>query len=181
MAMAGILTSVLNLFAHPKRVITIDEKALVYLDSKTAHILFALGEAVIGEDFRQRVPNFIPMIDDYLGYQRRQQREDLRQALLLLENPVANKFFGASLRGFSHHTLNDRQRVLQHLSESKQQLLRNLYAASVNIAASAYYASPDTWPEIRYDGVSVDHPELLTIPRWRPNDPRPVEPNVPLV
>lgn len=174
--MAGILTSVLNAFAHPKRSIQIDEKALVYLDAKTAHILFALGEAVIGADFRQRVPDFIPMIDEYLAFQRRQQREDLKQALLLLENPIANKFFGARLRGFSHHTLQDRQRVLQHLKDSKQQPLRNLYAAAVNIAASVYYASPATWPDIHYDGVSVDHPQLLTIPRWRPNDSRPVEP-----
>ncbi|HEX8474953.1 MAG TPA: hypothetical protein VF666_13060 [Pyrinomonadaceae bacterium] len=173
--MAGILTTVLNLFAHPKRVIQIDESKLKYLDAKTAHILFALGEAVIGEDFRDRVPEFIPNTDDILAYQRREQRETLKQGLLLLENPIANKIFGASLRGFSHHSLKERQEVLKYLKESKQDMLRNLYGASINIAASAYYASEATWKDILYDGVSVDHPELLKQPLWRPGDPRPVE------
>ncbi|CAN5216365.1 MAG: hypothetical protein ACR2GW_04305 [Pyrinomonadaceae bacterium] len=174
--MGRILTPILALLAWPKKVIQIDEDALNFLDGKTAHILFAVGEAVTGEDFRVKVPHFIPLIDEYLAYQRRQQREAFRQGLLLVENALANLVFGGRLRGFSHMSIADRQRVLEHLKGSDTQLLRNLYAAFVNVSASAYYASEATWKDIHYDGVSVDHPPLLQVARWRSNDPRPVEP-----
>lgn len=173
--MERILIPVLNFFAHPKRVIAIDEAALKYLNGKTAHILFAVAEAVVGEDFRHKVPNFIQIIDDYLAYQRRMQREALTQGLLLVENSLASLVFAGRLQGFSHMTIKDRQRVLAYLKQSDRQLLRNLYAAFVNISASAYYSSEATWKDIHYDGVSVDHPEILNLPRWRPGDSRPVE------
>lgn len=85
---------------------------------------------------------------------------------------------GGGLRGFSHLSIPDRQRVLERLSKSNVQQFRNLYAAGVNISASAYYSSEATWSSIQYDGVSVDHPEILTNPQppWRPHDPRPIEP-----
>lgn len=176
--MERFLIGLLGLFASPKKVIDVDEKSLRYLDGKTAHILYAVAEAVIGEDFREKVPNFIAMIDDYLGYQRQAQREQLSAGLLLIENAFFNFRRGGRLHGFSHHSLADRQALLGRLAASDRQQDLNLYAACVNISASAYYASPSTWGEILYDGVSVEHPELLTqmpVP-WRPNDPRPIEP-----
>lgn len=178
MAVERFLIGLFGLFAHPKKVIDVDEKALRHLDGKTAHILYAVAEAVIGEDFRAKVPNFIPMIDDYLGYQRQTQRELLSAGLLLVENAFFNYRRGGRLHGFSHLSLADRQVLLGRLKASDREQDLNLYAACVNISASAYYASPATWGEILYDGVSVEHPELLTqmpVP-WRPNDPRPIEP-----
>jgi hypothetical protein len=156
----------------------VDEASLRFLDIKTAHILFALAEAVIGEDFRVKVPNFIPMIDDYFGYQRKTQRETLAQGMLLLESTIVSLIFGRQFRGFSFMSIPDRQRVLENLRRSNVQQFRNLYAAGVNISASTYYASEATWSSIQYAGVSVDHPEILTNPRppWRPKDTRPIEP-----
>lgn len=176
--MERLLMPILNFFVNPKRVIAIDETQLKFLDIKTAHILFALAEAVIGEDFKVKVPNFILIIDDYFGYQRKTQREALTQGMLLLESAIVSLFFGGGLRGFSHLSIPDRQRVLERLSKSNVQQFRNLYAAGVNISASTYYSSEATWSSIQYDGVSVDHPEILTNPKppWRPQDPRPIEP-----
>jgi hypothetical protein len=169
---------ILDIFINPKRAIDIDEAELKHLNIKTAHILFAVAEAVIGEDFKVKVPNFILMIDDYFGYQRKSQRDALRQGMMLLESVVVSLFVGGSFRSFSHLSIADRQRVLEKLSKSRVQQFRNLYAAGVNISASTYYASEATWQDIKYDGVSVDHPEILTNPKppWRPKDPRPIEP-----
>jgi hypothetical protein len=169
---------ILDFLINPKRVIDIDEAQLKHLDIKTAHILFAMAEAVIGEDFKVKVPNFILMIDDYFGYQRKSQRDALRQGMRLLESTVTSLLFGRRFRGFSHLSIADRQRVLENLRKSKVQQFRNLYAAGVNISASTYYASEATWKDIKYDGVSVDHPEILTNPRppWRRDDLRPIEP-----
>ncbi|MEJ7711274.1 MAG: hypothetical protein WKF84_15770 [Pyrinomonadaceae bacterium] len=175
MAMAGTMIPVFNLFAHPKQVIEVDEESLEYLDGKSAHILFAVAEAVVGSDFKDKAPNFISLIDDYLAYQRRESREALRQGLLLIETNLVALVFAGQLRSFSYLSILGRQKVLARLKDSRVQLFRNLYAAFVNISASAYYASEATWKEIQYDGVSVDHPTLLSIPRWRPGDTRPVE------
>jgi len=170
--------ALLSFLINPKRVLDIDEAQLRFLDIKTAHILFALAEAVIGEDFRVKVPNFIPMIDYYFGYQRKTQRDALRQGMLLLESATTSLLFGRRFRGFSHLSIADRQRILKNLSQSKVQQFRNLYAAGVNISASTYFASEATWKDIKYDGVSVDHPEILTNPQppWRPHDTRRIEP-----
>lgn len=173
--MGRLMNPILSLLAWPKKVAAVDEAALVYLNGKTARILFAVAEAVIGADFKDKVPNFITTIDEYLGYQRRSSRQALTQALLLVESSVVILLLGGGLHGFSHLSIADRQRVLSRMKDHNQQLLRNLYAACVNIAASTFYASEATWDEIQYDGVSVDHPEILAVPRWRPDDPRPVE------
>ena len=174
--MAGTLTPVLGLFAHPKRVIQIDEASLIYLTPKTAHILFAVAEAVVGADFHSKTPHFIATIDDYLAYQRRESREALAQGLLLAENTLVSLVFARRFRGFSHLSITDRQRMLSQLKESNRQIFRNLYAAFVNISASTFYAGEETWKEIKYDGVSVDDPNILAAPRWRPGDQRPVKP-----
>ena len=159
----------------PKKLIQIDESKLKFLEPDTAYVLFAAAEAVVGDTLRLKVPNFIPMIDDYVGYQRRSQREALKQGMDAMEGLIVRIFFAHSLRGFSHLSLADRQRVLGRMSQSRVQQFRNLYAACVNIAASAYYASEATWPEIHYAGVSVDHPEILggTPPPPLPPDPVP--------
>jgi hypothetical protein len=169
----------------PKKLVEIDESKLKFLEPDTAYVLFAAAEAVVGDTLRLKVPNFIPMIDDYVGYQRRAQRDALRQGMKAMEGLIVSVFFGRTLRGFSHLTIAERQRVLERMSRSGVQQFRNLFAACVNIAASAYYASEATWAEIHYAGVSVDHPEILggtppppPSPRpvpWRTNDPRPVE------
>lgn len=178
MAVAQILNTVLALFVSPKKVAPIDEGKLKYLDGKTAHILYAVGEAVLGENFMQKAPQFIDTIDDYLAYQRRANREALMQGLLLAESPAFNLVVAGKLRSFSHMSVKDRQGVLDKLRDSDRELRRNLYVAFVNVSAATYYASPATWPDINYDGVSVDHPEILNRPPpipWRPKDARPVE------
>jgi hypothetical protein len=169
---------VLGFLVNPKKVVAIDEGKLQNLDGKTAHILFAVGEAVLGENFLQKSPRFIETIDDYLSYQRRGNREALTQALLIAENPAFNLLVGGKLRGFSHMSITERQSILDKLRDSDQQLRRNLYAAFVNASAATYYGSPETWPDIQYDGVSVDHPQILNQPPpipWRPKDARPVD------
>jgi hypothetical protein len=176
---AQILNAILGVFAWPKKVAQIDEGRLEYLDGKTAHILFAVAESVLGENFLKEAPEFIYTVDEYLAYQRQGNRDAFTQALLLAESPGFNLLNGGGLRGFSRMPIKDRQAVLDRLRASDKDLHRNLYAAFVNVSAATFYASPAAWARIRYDGVSVDHPDILKGPPppvpWRPNDPRLVE------
>ena len=177
--MAGILDSILSALARPKKRPEVKTDGLEWLDEKTANILFAVAEAVLGEGFLSKAPRFLETVDDYLNFQRRAQREQLFEALLLAESPGFNLIVGGQLRGFSHMSLEDRRKILEKLRASDREVRRNLYAAFVTISASTFYASELTWADIGYAGVSVDHPELLApgppVP-WRLEDPRPVEP-----
>ena len=175
--MAGILSSALNAAANPKQRNEVTLSKFDCLNKKTALILFAVAEAVLGEHFLLKAPMFIETVDDYLNYQRPAQREQFLFALLIAETTfgltIAGKF-----QSFSHLSLAERQNILEKLRSSKQQLRRNIYAAFVNVSASTYYASDLTWPDLGYAGVSVDHPEILNQPPpvpWRPTDPRPIE------
>jgi hypothetical protein len=178
MAVAGILSSALNAAANPKKRSEVTQTKFDCLNKKTALILFAVAEAVLGEGFLLRAPSFIETVDDYLNYQRLSQREQFLFALLIAETTLGLTI-GGTLKRFSHLSLEDRRKILEELRSSKLQLNRNIYAAFVNVSASTYYASDLTWPELGYAGVSVDHPEILSEPPpipWRLDDPRPIEP-----
>lgn len=179
MAVAGILSSALHKTASPKKRPEVTLGKLECLSEKTALILFAVAEAVLGENFMLKAPRFIETVDDYLNYQRPAQREQFLFALLIAETKLFNIIVGGQAHGFSHLSLANRRKVLENLRSSQQQQSRNIYAAFVNVSASTYYASDLTWPDIGYPGVSVDHPEILNrqppIP-WRPADNRPIEP-----
>lgn len=177
--MAGILDSFLNVMAQPKKRPEVKVAGLECLDAKTAYILFAVAESVLGENFLLKCPKFIEIVDDYLHYQRRSQRENFLHALLLAETAFFNLIAGGKLRGFSHMTIEDRRKILEKLRASDRELRRNIYAAFVTVSASTYYASDLTWADLQYTGVSVDHTEILDNPPpipWRPHDPRPIEP-----
>ena len=178
MAVAGIL-NVLHAAANPKARPEVKTDGLEHLDRKTALILYAVAEAVLGENFLPKCPRFVETVDDYLNYQRPAQRETFLLALLLAESRLFNLIAGGNLRAFSHLPLADRRKALERLRASEREQSRNIYAAFVNVSAATYYASELTWPDIGYPGVSVDHPEILNrqppIP-WRPGDPRPIEP-----
>jgi hypothetical protein len=175
---AGLLDILMEL-ADPKQRPEVVHGKLEHLNDKTALILFAVAESVLGEKFLLKAPKFIETVDDYLNYQRAAQREQFLTALLLAETRIFNFIVGGNPKAFSHMSLSDRQKTLEQLRSSKQQQGRNIYAAFVNVSASTYYASELTWPDLDYVGVSVDHPEILNqsppIP-WRPTDPRPIEP-----
>lgn len=176
--MAGLL-EILNETAKPKKRAEVIHGPLEHLNEKTALILFAVAEAVLGENFLLKAPKFIETVDDYLNYQRPAQREQFLTALLLAETRIFNFIVGGNPQGFSHMSLAERHKTLEELRSSKQQQGRNIYAAFVNVSASTYYASELTWPDLGYPGVSVDHPEILNQPPpipWRPTDPRPIEP-----
>ena len=176
--MAGILESALNAKANPKQRSEVTLSKFECLNKKTALILFAVAEAVLGENFLRKAPKFIETVDDYLNYQRPAQREQFLLALLIAETTFGLTI-GGKFESFSHLSIADRRRILEKLRASRQQLRRNIYAAFVNVSASTYYASDLTWPDLGYAGVSVDHPEILNHPppiAWRPTDPRPIEP-----
>ena len=177
--MAGLL-KILHEAANPRKRPEVGPGPRENLSEKTAHILFAAAEAVLGQGFLQKAPRFIETVDDHLNYQRPAQREQFLLALLVVEVRLAGLFSGAPPKPFSHLTLTDRRKVLENLRASKKQQGRNIYAALVNVSASTYYASVLTWPDLDYPGVSVDHPEILDPPPtevpWRPDDHRPVEP-----
>lgn len=179
MAVAGILKTTLHAAASPKNRPEVKTAGLEHLDKKTALILFAIAEAVLGENFLQKAPKFVETVDDYLNYQRPAQRDTFILALLIAETRLFSLVTAGNLRGFSHLKLADRRKVLETLRSSDREQSRNIYAAFVNVSAATYYASELTWPDLGYPGVSVDHPEILNrvppIP-WRPGDPRPVEP-----
>jgi hypothetical protein len=148
------------------------------LDQKTALILFAVAEAVLGEGFIVKAPKFIETVDDFLNYQRPAQRDQFLLALLIAETTFGLTI-GGTFRSFSHLSIEERRKILEKLRSSSQELRRNIYVAFVNVSASTYYASDLTWPDLGYAGVSVDHPEILNQPPpipWRPKDPRPIEP-----
>jgi hypothetical protein len=175
---AQVLNAILGAFAWPKKGAEINESRLEYLDGKTAQILFAVAEAVLGENFLREAPEFIYTVDEYMAFQRQGNRDAFTQALLLAESPAFNLLNGGGLHSFSRMSIKDRQGVLSRLGASDRDLHRNLYVAFVNVSAATFYASPAVWPRIRYDGVSVDHPEILNRPPpvpWRPKDTRPVE------
>jgi hypothetical protein len=179
MAVAGILSTALHAAASPKNRPEVKTNGLEHLDQKTANILFAVAEAVLGENFLQKAPAFIETVDDYLNYQRQSQRELFLTALLIAETRLYSLITVGNLRGFSHLSLADRRKVLEKLRASGTEQNRNIYAAFVNVSAATYYASDLTWPDLGYTGVSVDHPEILNRPPpipWRPGDPRPIEP-----
>ena len=179
--MAGLLKT-LHAIADPKKRDEVKPGIpLEHLDLKTALILFAVAEAVLGENFLQKAPKFLETVDDYLNYQRPAQREAFLTALLLAETRLFNFIVGGNPKPFSHQTIAQRRKTLEQLRASKKQQGRNIYAAFVNVSASTYYASDLTWPDLGYPGVSVDRPGILNIPPgqpvpWRPDDPRPVEP-----
>ena len=177
--MAGILKTALHAAASPKNRPEVKTTGLENLDPKTALILYAVAEAVLGEGFLQKAPTFIETVDDYLNYQRQSQRDLFLTALLIAETRLFSLVTVGNLRGFSHLSLADRRQVLDKIRSSSNEQNRNIYAAFVNVSAATYYASELTWPDLGYPGVSVDHPEILNrqppIP-WRPGDPRPVEP-----
>ena len=176
--MAGILSSALNASANPKQRSEVTLSNFDCLNKKTALILFAVAEAVLGEKFLLKAPKFIETVDDYLNYQRSAQREQFLFALLIAETTFGLTI-GGKFQSFSHLSVAERRQILEKLRSSKQQLRRNIYAAFVNVSASTYYASDLTWPDLGYPGVSVDHPEILNQPPpvpWRPTDPRPIEP-----
>ena len=176
--MAQVLNAILGAFAWPKKGVDVNESRLEYLDGKTAQILFAVGEAVLGENFLKEAPEFIYTVDEYMAFQRQGNRDAFTQALLLAESPAFILLNGGGLRSFSLMSVSDRQALLSRLRVSDRGLLRNLYAAFVNVSAATFYASPLTWPRIQYEGVSVDHPDILDHPPpvpWRPKDTRPIE------
>ena len=171
--MAGILSSL----AHPKERSEVTATTFDCLNRETALILFAVAEAVLGEGFLLKAPRFIETVDDYLNYQRPAQREQFLLALLITETTIPLTVAGMT-RHFSHLSIADRRKILERLRSSSQQLRRNIYAAFVNVSASTYYASELTWPDLKYKGVSVDHPEILTQQPpidWRPDDLRKIE------
>ena len=174
--MAGIL-STLNAAANPKQRSEVSGTQFDNLNKKTALILFAVAEAVLGEGFLQKAPKFIETVDDYLNYQRSAQKDQFLIALLIAETTFGLTI-GGKLKSFSHLSIADRRQILEKLRKSNQELRRNIYAAFVNVSAATYYSSDLTWPDLGYAGVSVDHPEILNreppIP-WRPEDPRPIE------
>ena len=175
--MAGILTSALNAKANPKKRSEVTQATFDCLNKKTALILFAVAETVLGEGFLTKAPRFIETVDDFLNYQRPAQRENFLLALLIAETTFGLTI-GGTFQHFSHLSLADRRKILEKLRSSKQSLRRNIYAAFVNVSASTFYSSDLTWPDLGYAGVSVDHPEILNQPPpvpWRPADPRPIE------
>ena len=179
MAVAGILKTTLHAAANPKNRPEVKTAGLEHLDKKTALILFAVAEAVLGVGFLKKAPKLIETVDDHLNYQRPEQRQQFLLALLVAETRLFSLLTGAPPKPFSHLSLADRRKVLEKLRSSDREQNRNIYAAFVNVSAATYYASELTWPDLGYPGVSVDHPEILNRPPpvpWRPGDPRPIEP-----
>jgi hypothetical protein len=168
----------MNAITDPKKRAEVKHGQLENLNDKTALILFAVAEAVLGENFLEKAPKFIEAVDDFLNYQRPSQRKLLLSVLRALENGTLFILVGVMTRRFSHKSVAQRQKILEELRTSKNQGPL-IYAAFVNLSASTYYSSDLTWPDIGYEGVSVDHPEILNQPPpvpWRPLDPRPIEP-----
>jgi hypothetical protein len=176
-AVAGLL-KILNDAAKPRKRAGFKPGPLEHLNEKTALILFAAAEAVLGEGFLEKAPRLIETVDDHLNYQRPAQRRQFLLALLIVEMRLFSLLSGAPPKPFSHLSLAQRRQVLESLRASRRQQSRNIYAALVNVSASTYYSSDLTWPDIGYPGVSVDHPEILNQhpAPWRPDDPRPIEP-----
>src|SRR3712207_1589873 len=136
MAVAGILRTTLLAAANPKGRPEVKTAGLAHLDKKTELILYAVAEAVLGENFLQKAPRFVETVDDYLNYQRPSQRDLFITALLLAEAKFFSLVTVGNLRGFSHPALADRPKVLEKLRASDREQSRNIYAAFVNVSRS---------------------------------------------
>src|SRR6185295_17624937 len=112
MAMAGILSSALNASANPKKRSEVTQTTFECLNKKTALILFAVAETVLGEGFLEKAPKFIETVDDFLNYQREGQREAFLLALLVAETTFGLTI-GGSFKSFSHLSLEERRKILE--------------------------------------------------------------------
>src|SRR6476659_1538533 len=98
--MAAILSSAMNDLADPKQRSEVTQTNFDCLNKKTALILLAVAEAVLGEGFLQKAPRFIETVDDFLNYQRPAQRERFLFALLIAETTFGLTL-GGSFQSFS--------------------------------------------------------------------------------
>src|SRR6476659_7469909 len=128
--MAALLTPALIAAANPKDRSELTQTEFDCLNRKTALILFAVAEAVLGEGFLLKAPRFIETVDDYLNYQREAQREQFLFALLIAETTLGLTI-GKISPQCSHLPIADRRKILEKLRSSSQPLQRNIYAAFV--------------------------------------------------
>ncbi|MEE8583290.1 MAG: hypothetical protein V3T83_00380 [Acidobacteriota bacterium] len=146
------------------------------LNKDTALTMLRLGEAVIGEDLPEKVPDFVKKVDESMDYRKKEQRDSFQTALSLLENPLLRKLLGvrSKLKPFTKLDLADRRRILEQLKGSRRSTPRLLYAGLANLSCSIFYGEPVAWKELQYKGPSVDNQAVLKSHPWRPDDPRPV-------
>src|ERR1044072_3458164 len=105
--MAALLTPALIAAANPRNRSEVTQTKFDCLNRKTALILFAVAEAVLGEGFLQKAPRFIETVDDFLNYQRAAQRDQFLFALLIAETTFGLTI-GGSCQCFSHVAIDDR-------------------------------------------------------------------------
>ena len=175
---------------RPKEYVKITDAELNHLDKKTAQILCAVGEAVIGADFATIIGGgqgkqagfkaFVLDVDNSMNYFREENRDDLVTGLRILEIRLTRYLFLVRYgsKDFSRLPLAQRQELFRRLAAHDGQTQRQAYGGLVNIASSFFYGHENSWKEIQYEGVSVDKQDVLKDHRWRPNDPRPTKPCV---
>ena len=146
------------------------------LNQDTALTMLKLGEAVIGEDLTEKVPDFVKKVDESMDYRKKELRDSLQTALSLIESPLLRKLLGvrSKLKPFTELDLEDRRRILEQLKGSRRSTPRFLYAGLSTLACSNFYGEPAAWKELQYKGPSVDNQSVLKGHPWRPDDPRPV-------
>ena len=159
----------------------IDGSELTNLSPRRAQVLCALAEAFIGADFSHLVPfrRFVLDVDDLMNYQTEETREDLLTGLGAIQS-MTLRLIGLGLwppgwGKFTHLKLERRERLLGKLKQGTSSNQRNFYLGFNNLICGAFYGDDGAWPELLYEGVSVDDQCLLQGHRWRPSDARPVE------
>lgn len=145
------------------------------LDPRTALTMLKLGEAVIGEDLSEKVPQFVEKVDESMSFRKKEQRDNFQTALNVLESPILRKLLGIfELKPFSKLSLQERRKILAKLKGSSSDTARLLYAGLANLTCSIFYGEPAAWEELDYRGPSVDDQTVLEGHPWRPDDDRPV-------
>lgn len=130
-------------------------RALKVLDAREYSILAAIVEALLpgGEGLADGLALAVPeRVDDALATWHPEPAGEFRQVLRLMENAVFGFVFDQRVRPLSALPLERRARALDAWRTSAVPVRRAAFKAVCNLCNFAYWAQPETWPFVGYDG-----------------------------
>ena len=128
---------------------------LQVLDARQFAILSALAEALIPPAPSLPSPDEIEVaskIDGLLAGLHPAVGEEFKQALALIENPVAGLIFDRRPRPFSQCSLAQRMAVLERWRSSRLGLRRQVFVAISGLVSACYWGDPRTFHHLGYPG-----------------------------
>lgn len=125
------------------------------LDLRTFSILAAVADRITPatNGFPSAEALEVPeKIDDLLSRAEPGLLDEMKQALLFVENGLAGLLFDGRPKPFSALSAEGQDAALRSMKESALPLRRTVYKALQGLCAAVYYASPETYPLVGYPG-----------------------------